>query len=100
MKGLFLFFTLILFACGASKNTENNSNLGKTSGVVVISNDCTYIKATVDGKTVTMYPVNLEKKYKIADTMLNFDFAMSRGAQPTNCQVDKVVSVSNLSIAK
>ena len=99
MKVLFLFFSMILFACGTPKNNET-IDTSQTIGIVINTPDCIYIEATVDGKLVTMYPVNMEKKFKIGGTKISFNYNLSKGMQPTKCIVDKVVSVSNVNLIK
>lgn len=98
MKIVIMFFALFLFACGTQKNSKLESN--QSRGIVELSEHCTIIHSEIEGKPITMYPVNIEDKFKKEGLKIQFDFALSRAAQPTNCIVDRVVSVSNVSISK
>jgi hypothetical protein len=50
------------------------------------------------GKTV--YPVQLDDKFKKEGLSLNFNFTVSKAMSPTDCQVDYVVVLDNVSITK
>jgi hypothetical protein len=60
---------------------------------VLVSNLSFYI-----GKK--LYPVQLEEKFKKNGQKLKFNLAVSRAPSPSDCQIDYVVSLSNLSISK
>ena len=91
---------MILFSCGAQINQGSIIENGQIIGTVEVGDNCAFICTRIDGKSVTMYPVNLEQQFKKSDVKIQFNFAISRAAQPTNCKVDRVVSVSNVSIVK
>jgi hypothetical protein len=44
----------------------------------------------------TLYPVNLEDKFKKEGQKLQFQYVYSRAMSPENCQVDAVVSLVNV----
>ncbi|HIP31194.1 MAG TPA: hypothetical protein EYG86_00385 [Crocinitomicaceae bacterium] len=100
MKSTFIFLTLILFACGTSKGNNTGQDESKTTGKIFLGDACVYINATVDGKPISMYPINLEEQFKVSDLKISFDFSPSRAPQPTDCVVDRVVTVSNVFIVK
>lgn len=59
--------------------------------------ECPYFLETYEnGKSITMYPVNLDDTYKIEGVKIKFDYTPSRAMQPENCSVDKVVSLNNV----
>jgi len=95
MKALFLILTLSLLSCGTSKNNETTL-AGQTKGVVVVTDDCAIIEVTLDGEKITMYPINLDNTFKKTDLIILFDHSPSKAPQPTNCNVDRVVSVQNV----
>ena len=47
-----------------------------------------------------IYPVQLEDKYKKNGQKLNFNLTVSRAPSPADCQIDYVVSLTNVSISK
>lgn len=55
-----------------------------------------YLETYEDGRSLTMYPVNLDDKFKIEGVKIKFDYTPSRAMQPENCSVDKVVSLNNV----
>ena len=76
----------------------------KTDGFGIVKNSkdaCIYIDASIkiEGvvKNKTLYPVNLDEKFQKNGSKINFDFTLSRAMQPSGCDVDYVVSVSNVS---
>lgn len=108
MKVIFLFtFLLIAASCGTQKETVEN--LEKEPVVEVVDNSMLigkvriseegcplYVETYEEGKMVTMYPVNLEESLKVNGTKIKFTYNYSRGVQPENCNVDKVVSLENV----
>ena len=80
---------------------EGNENY-RVVGIVHISEtECPiYIETKLKDSTVNMYPMNLEEKYKRDGMKLKFDYALSRGAQPVNCDVDMVVSMSDVTLMR
>ena len=105
MKKLILFSVLIFsISCSSQKEivengTKNSETVQVIKGTVHVSNEgCPlYITAKIDGQLMKLYPVNLEKSYKIDGLKIKFSYNLSRAMQPENCQVDKVVSVENVS---
>ncbi len=82
--------------------TEETSENYRVVGIVHTSEtDCPiYIETRLKDSTVNMYPMNLEEKYKRDGMRLKFDYALSRGAQPENCDVDMVVSMSDVTLMR
>ena len=97
MKSIIIFFTLILFSCGTQKSNDSTSENGQNIGTVELGENCTVIHTNINGLPVTMYPVYIDAQFKQTDLEIKFDFALSRAAQPTDCIVDRVVSISNVS---
>ncbi len=100
MKSIFIVLTLVLFSCGMSKNKENTVENNQTKGEIILSDDCVMINSSIDGKELKMYPVNLDKQYHQSGLVILFDYSPSKAPQPTNCSVDRVVTVQNVSIFK
>ncbi|MFT5822791.1 MAG: hypothetical protein ACI8ZM_004048 [Crocinitomix sp.] len=118
MKSIIVLSVLFLAtACGNQKETMQekeaieqeiepvtevvNENY-RVVGIVHISEtDCPiYIETKLKDSTVNMYPMNLEEKYKRDGMKLKFDYALSRGAQPENCDIDMVVSMSDVTLMR
>ena len=96
-----------LFACGNSKKATNDipkmtAENYRVIGVVHISEtDCPlFISVEDQGKSFTLYPMNLEDKYKREGMKLKFSYAASKGAQPSNCNADIVVSISEVTLMR
>lgn len=108
----FVILVLISFlgSCCAQKEVLKDENIDTNptteestiSGKVYISSEgCPfYIIAIEEGKEVKMYPVNLEESFKKNGIKIKFSYNLSRAMQPSNCQVDKVVSVSNVKLQR
>ena len=123
MKTLFLLSGFFLFfACGTQKEVATNTmNETATDSVEVVEevieeatdtvNDnmrivgtvhlsekgcMVYIDAKLEDGSVKMYPVNLDAKYKKEGMFIRFTYAMSRAMQPSDCDCDHVVSVSDV----
>ena len=71
-------------------------------GIVHVSEtECPlYIEAKLVDKSVNMYPMNLEEKYKREGMKIKFDYELSRGPQPENCELDMVVSLSDVTLMR
>ena len=117
MKILILLITSsILFSCSIKKNniekiddekiiynriigiifqTKNNDNSN-------LSDVCPFIikTKTYSGKNITMYPINLDDKFKKDGISIRFTYAVSRAMQPKNCNCNQVVSVSDVTILR
>ena len=115
MKNIIVLTVLFLAACGNQKETmqekeaaeheieEVNEEAGKNYNVVgivhVSETDCLlYIETKLKDSMVNMYPMNLDGKYMRDGTKLKFIYALSRGAQPENCDIDMVVSMSEVTL--
>lgn len=59
-----------------------------------------YIEAKLADKTVNMYPMNLDEKYKREGMKIKFAYALSRGPQPENCELDMVVSLTDVTLMR
>jgi len=59
-----------------------------------------YIEAKLTNGAVNMYPMNLDEKYKREGMKIKFAYELSRGAQPENCELDMVVSVSDVTLMR
>ncbi len=100
MEVFFFILSLLLLSCGTSKNKEMVETTNQTKGVIVNTDACVTIETTTEGKKVTMYPVNLDEQFQKTDLEILFDYQPSKAPQPTDCKVDFVVSVSNVSLFK
>jgi hypothetical protein len=119
MKSILLLSVLFLAAaCGNRKETmqeidsveeeieeavEEAQENYRVIGIVHIDEpDCPiYLETKLKDKTVMMYPMNLEEKYKNEGMKLKFDYALSRGQQPENCDIiDMVVSMSDVTLMR
>ncbi|MEY3236071.1 MAG: hypothetical protein RI883_172 [Bacteroidota bacterium] len=96
-----LFFSI---SCSTQKEIiENGISASETVDIVkgtvhMDEKGCPiYIISKIDGASFKMYPVNLEDQFKIDGLKIKFSYNLSRAMQPENCQVDKVVSVENVS---
>jgi len=99
MKTFFLILSLSLLSCGTSKNSETTDN-NQTKGLIINTEACTSIEVTLEGKKITMYPINLDETFNKAGLIILFDYLPSKAPQPINCNIDMVVSLSNVSLAK
>lgn len=104
MKAIILFSLLVYtVSCSTQKEIiDNEANNSETiqlfKGIVHLSEEgCPfYISTEIDGKSMKFYPINLEESFKVEGLKIKFSYNLSRAMQPENCQVDKVVSVSNV----
>lgn len=87
-----------------NKTEEQNSTEleNRVIGIVHVSEtECPlYIEAKLTDHAVKMYPMNLEDKFKNEGMKLKFTYELSRGAQPENCDIDMVVSLSEVSLMR
>jgi len=105
MKTLILFSVLFYsVSCSTQKELVDNGadsleTIQMIKGIVHLNNEgcpC-FIEAIENGKTIKMYPVNLEESFKVEGLKIKFSYNLSRAMQPENCNVDRVVSVENVS---
>jgi hypothetical protein len=61
-------------------------------------NKCLVSKIEYLGKTI--YPIQLDDKFKKEGLKLKFNLNLSRAMSPTDCQIDYVVSLENVSVTK
>ncbi len=103
----------VLCSCGTIKNqnpnSESKNNFAPFTGTIHLNESgCPYF---IDVEQVLvsnwssylgkkLYPVQLEDKFKKNGLKLNFNLTVSRAPSPADCQIDYVVSLSNLSISK
>ena len=102
MKHIFLLLLIgTLCSCGNQKLVENSLK-GQIIGVVHTSKTgCPlYIDVVDDSQTKKMYPVNLAEEYQIDGTRIQFDYANSKAMQPSDCIVDQVISITEITLLK
>jgi hypothetical protein len=117
---IFFAIPFLILGCGNQKETVdsdkvNNSNTEiveeivteksenyRVIGIVVLNegNCPIYIKAKDGDREIRMYPMNLEAKYKVDGMKLKFAYERSRGAQPEECDIDMVVSMSDVTLMR
>lgn len=114
-----ILFALIIFTLGCANHKEQVQEVESheelmnkneeveavdtdiyTVGIVHISEtDCPFhIDAKLKDGAVTLYPVNLDDKFKVNGLKIKFTYQISRGSMPSGCDLDLVVSVANVSI--
>ena len=99
MKVLFLLISILFLSCGTQKNNAETIE-NQTKGTIVKSENCTYIEVIIEKDMLTMYPVNMSDEFKKSGLKISFDYRPSKAPQPANCKVDRVISVSNVSLIK
>lgn len=94
-------------SCGAEKEALTNTgplpeDLRLVGKVRIGEKDACpfYLETFEGGKSITMYPVDLDDTYKIEGVKIKFDYTPSRAMQPENCIVDKVVSLNNVTLLR
>ena len=111
-----LFCSLLFLLTGISCQTNpcnmtadefeiKGSYLGK---VHISKNEACPIYMTIEGvfskssivEFHTLYPINLERKYKKNGCYLQFNYTVSRAMSPQGCQTDGVVSLENVEKSK
>ncbi len=82
-------------------STKTEQSEQKLIGKVLLNDNCPFfIETHENGETVRMYPVNLADQYKKQGCKIQFTYLPSRAMQPNQCEVDKVVVVENVELAK
>ena len=113
---ILLILSSILFSCCTQKNnidkineesTINNRIIGfivetESSEDSNLSEECPFLirTKTYSGKNITMYPINLDDKFKKDGIPIRFTYSISRAMQPKNCNCNQVVSVSDVTILR
>jgi len=116
MRTLVVVACLLLVSCGNRKSVSADAGVEETEvstettetgaarvvGVVHISEEgCLVTVAMTEGdKTLNCYPVNIEDKYKVEGMVLKFFYEESRAQQPENCDVDLVISISDVAVMR
>jgi hypothetical protein len=120
MKYIIIVCSLVfVLSCANRKEkvNENESNkelLNKTEdtiaspesnrlvGIVHVSEtECPlYIEAKLTDRSVNMYPINLDDKFKYEGMKIKFTYELSREADPENCDVEMVVSLSEVALMR
>ncbi len=117
MKHIIVLGILIFtFACGSHKEStheteaieeeiidaNDTSENYRVVGIVHVSEtECPlYIEAREKDKTINLYPMNLDEKYKKEGMKLKFEYAISKGAMPANCNADLVVSLTDVTLMR
>ncbi len=106
-----ILFLLLICSCRSAKNQNSDQSTVTTifKGTVILNNNgCPhYIEISncsvsnlsyYIGKKV--YPIELDDKFKKEGLSLNFNFTVSKAMSPTDCQVDYVVSLEDVSVTK
>lgn len=101
----------LIFSCGNGKQLKSKTNKETTiyKGIVHLNkNGCPFYieinQCLVSnlsyylGKII--YPIQLDEKFKKDGLNLKFNFTVSRAMSPTDCKVDYVVSLENVSVTK
>ncbi|MFN5147856.1 MAG: hypothetical protein ACK5EK_02515 [Flavobacteriia bacterium] len=109
MKIFIMAFTAILFtSCGIQKEVSGSNSSATDAeqstddtmivGIVRMNpKGCPlYLDANENGEAITMYPVNLDDKFKKDGIRLKFSYTPSRAMQPEDCNVTKVVALENV----
>ncbi|MDB3887401.1 hypothetical protein N9344_00445 [bacterium] len=110
MKNIvFVIGVLLLVSCCNKKQAVTNSNEevevntanNRIIGTIRVSDDAckVYIDAQMSedkNDIKKMYPVNIDEKFYKEGMFVRFSYALSRAKQPEGCNVDFVVSVSDL----
>ena len=103
-------FLLLIYSCGSTKNQNSNQTKVTTiyTGTVHLNNNgCPYyieinkcLVSNLEYLGKTIYPIQLDDKFKKDGLKLKFNFTTSRAMSPTDCLVDYVVSLENVSVSK
>lgn len=79
-------------------STENNRLVGL---VHVSETECPlYIEAKLTDRSVNMYPINLDDKFKNEGMKIKFTYELSRGTHPENCDVEMVVLLNEVALMR
>ena len=99
---LFISIAFLLFSCGTHKELTEEATIEnhQTLGEVIITDSGCIVQIVVsnDTETIKMYPANLDEQYQKNGMFIYFNYEMSRVMQPSECDVNYTVSVSNVSI--
>lgn len=100
----------LICSCGSSKNQNKDQSKETTiyTGTVRLNNNgCPYyieinkcLVSNLEYLGKTIYPIQLDDKFKKEGLNLKFNFTVSRAMSPTDCLVDYVVSLENVSVSK
>jgi hypothetical protein len=116
MRAIVVVACLLLASCGNRKNVSADTSVEETEvsaettevapvrvlGIVHLSDQgCgVTIDVTEGEKTFNCYPVNIEDKYKVEGMKLKFFYEMSKAQQPEGCDVDLVISISDVAVMR
>ena len=99
-----------LFGLRWAKNQHSDQSKVRTiyTGTVHLNNNgCPYyieinkcLVSNLEYLGKTIYPIQLDDKFKKDGLKLKFNFTTSRAMSPTDCLVDYVVSLENVSVSK
>lgn len=89
---------------GVSSTTEEQTKevipaTDRLVGTVHLSDDAcpVYIEAKMNnGKMASMYPVDLEDKYKVEGMQIRFTYTLSKVAQPEGCNAETTVTLQDV----
>lgn len=82
-------------------DVEETRNYRVVGIVHVSATDCpVYIEARLENETVSMYPMNLDNRFKKEGMKIKFAYTLSRGAQPTSCDIDMVVALNDVTLMR
>jgi hypothetical protein len=106
-----ILFLLLICSCRSAKNQHSDQSKVTTiyTGTVHLNNNgCPYYieinQCLVSnlsyylGKTI--YPIQLDDKFKKEGLKLKFNLTVSRAMSPADCKIDYVVSLENVSVTK
>ncbi len=105
-----ILFLLLICSCRSAKNQISDQSKGSTiyTGTVHLNNNgCHYyieinkcLVSNIEFLGKTIYPIQLDDKFKKEGVKLKFNLSLSRAMSPSDCQVDYVVSLENVSVTK
>ncbi len=105
-----ILFLLLICSCRSAKNQNSDQSKGRTiyTGTVHLNNNgCPYyieinkcLVSNLEYLGKTIYPIQLDAKFKKEGLKLKFNLNLSRAMSPTDCQIDYVVSLDNVSVTK
>ena len=85
-----------------AEDTITSPESNRLVGIVHVSEtECPlYIEAKLTDRSVKMYPMNLDDKFKNEGMKIKLTYEHSRGAHPENCDVEMVVSLSEVALMR
>lgn len=109
MNKIFFFILLVIVSCRTSKWEDSSDKIETTNftGIVHLNeNGCPHFieisNCLVSNLTYyigkKVYPVQLEEKFRKEGLIVTFNLTISKALSPTDCQIDYVVSLENLSM--